>query len=93
MSVRSRPSACKPATVACAGGVAHEYLMPAPETEAVDKMTNCYAPDHDRGLAPFDPDLGIVWDRAPAMPILSDKNHRVPALRAGDSLFAGETSP
>jgi dTDP-4-dehydrorhamnose 3,5-epimerase len=61
-------------------GFAHGYVTLEPDTEILYKVTNYYAPDHDRGLAWNDPALAIDWGIAPGEVILSDKDRRHPAL-------------
>ncbi len=61
-------------------GFAHGYLTLEPDTELLYKVTDYYAPDHDRGLAWDDPALGIDWGIAAKQAILSDKDRRNPRL-------------
>jgi dTDP-4-dehydrorhamnose 3,5-epimerase len=61
-------------------GFAHGYLTLEPDTEVLYKVTNYYAPDHDRGLAWDDPALGINWGIDAKQAILSDKDRKYPRL-------------
>ncbi len=61
-------------------GFAHGYLTLEPDTEILYKVTNYYAPEHDRGLAWDDPALGINWGIDAERAILSDKDRKHPRL-------------
>jgi dTDP-4-dehydrorhamnose 3,5-epimerase len=58
-----------------------------PDTEVIYKVTNYYAPSHDRGLLWNDPALGITWPITPAEAILSDKDKAQPRLADLPSAF------
>jgi dTDP-4-dehydrorhamnose 3,5-epimerase len=62
-------------------GFAHGFATLEPDTEVAYKVSDTYAPDHDRGLAWDDPDLGIAWGVDPAAATLSDKDRRHPRLK------------
>jgi dTDP-4-dehydrorhamnose 3,5-epimerase len=61
-------------------GFAHGYVTLEPDTELLYKVTEYYAPDHDRGLAWDDPALGIDWGIDAKQAILSDKDRSNPRL-------------
>jgi dTDP-4-dehydrorhamnose 3,5-epimerase len=61
-------------------GFAHGYVTLEPDTEVLYKVSNYYAPEHDRGLAWDDPALGIDWRTDADRVILSDKDRRWPRL-------------
>lgn len=61
-------------------GFAHGYVTLKPDTELLYKVTDYYAPDHDRGLAWDDPALGIDWGIDAKQAILSDKDRSNPRL-------------
>lgn len=72
-------------------GFAHGVLTLEPETEIAYKVSNYYAPQHDRGLHWADPALNIAWPLnalGAAEPILSDKDREQPTLAE-----IGETLP
>ena len=61
-------------------GFAHGFMTLEPDTEVIYKVSNYYAPDHDRGILWNDPALGIAWLIPEAEAILSDKDRRQPRL-------------
>src|SRR5262249_10477793 len=69
-------------------GFAHGFVTLDPDTEVIYKVTNYYAPSHDRGLIWNDPDLGINWPIAAGEAILSDKDKVLPRFADLKSEFA-----
>ena len=67
-------------------GFAHGFMTLEPGSEVVYKVSDHYAPDHDRGLRWNDPDLGIAWPLPEEEALLSEKDRRHPA-------FAGFVTP
>ena len=61
-------------------GFAHGFMTLEPDTEVIYKVSNYYAPDHDRGILWNDPALGIAWPIPEAEAVLSDKDRRQPRL-------------
>ena len=62
-------------------GFAHGLLTLEDDTEVVYKVSNYYAPEHDRGLRWNDPDLDIDWGLPADAITLSDKDRTQPAFR------------
>ena len=58
-----------------------------PNTEVVYKVTNYYAPDHDKGLLWNDPDLGIEWPVSAGKATLSDKDRQQPRFSELSDFF------
>ena len=54
-------------------GFAHGFMTLEPDTEVIYKVSNYYAPDHDKGLLWNDPALGISWPIADAEAVLSER--------------------
>lgn len=70
-------------------GLAHGYMTLVPDTEFLYKVDQFYSPAHDGGILYNDPELGIIW---PALvPILSDKDVRLPRFADFDSPFLVES--
>jgi dTDP-4-dehydrorhamnose 3,5-epimerase len=51
-----------------------------PNTEVLYKVSNFYAPDHDKGLLWNDPALGIPWPISQTEALLSAKDKVQPRL-------------
>ncbi|WP_026379264.1 dTDP-4-dehydrorhamnose 3,5-epimerase [Afifella pfennigii] len=65
-------------------GFAHGFLTLEPETEVIYKVSDYYAPEHDRTLRFDDPEIGIDWPLGTAQPILSDRDRNAPLLREAE---------
>ena len=61
-------------------GFAHAFMTLEPDTEVIYKVSEYYAPDHDKGLLWNDPALGIAWPISETEAILSDKDRRQPRI-------------
>ncbi len=61
-------------------GFAHGFMTLESDTEVIYKVSNDYAPDHDKGILWNDPDLGIVWAIPEGEAILSDWDRTQPRL-------------
>ncbi|WP_339950775.1 dTDP-4-dehydrorhamnose 3,5-epimerase [uncultured Albimonas sp.] len=68
-------------------GFAHGFITLTPDVEVIYKVTNYYAPAHDKGLLWSDPALGIDWPLPQGGPILSDKDKVQPKLAEIDAPF------
>ena len=62
-------------------GFAHGFMTLEHDTEVIYKVSNYYAPDHDKGLLWNDPALGIAWPLAEDEAVLSEKDRIQPRLR------------
>lgn len=61
-------------------GFAHGFCTLERDTEVLYKVTELYSPEHDRGLAWDDPDLGIDWPIEKDRLTLSDRDRQHPRL-------------
>lgn len=68
-------------------GFAHGYVTLEPDTEVMYKVTAYYSPQHDKGIAWNDPDVGVDWGIEPDRAILSAKDKLQPRLAAAGKLF------
>jgi dTDP-4-dehydrorhamnose 3,5-epimerase len=67
-------------------GFAHGFLVLSEQALVHYKMTDCYAPEHERTLIWNDPDLAVAWPLE-GEPIVSDKDRRGARLAQAE-LFA-----
>ena len=61
-------------------GFAHGFMTLEPDTEVIYKVSNYYAPDHDKGLLWNDPALGINWPISDDEAVFSEKDGKLPRL-------------
>ncbi len=68
-------------------GFAHGLMTLEVDTEVLYKVSDYYAPSHDRGILWNDPALGIPWPFEEADAVLSDKDRVQPRLAVFESPF------
>ncbi|MDB5326407.1 MAG: uncharacterized protein JWM57_1976 [Phycisphaerales bacterium] len=68
-------------------GFAHGFVTLEPNTEVAYKVTNYYAPTHERGILWNDPAIGIPWGVAESEATLSGKDKVAPLLKDVAELF------
>lgn len=68
-------------------GFAHGYCTLEDDTEVIYKVTDFYNPQHDRGLAWDDPEIGIEWPIGPGALLLSERDRKHPRLSDLPELF------
>ncbi len=61
-------------------GFAHGFLTLEPDTEVLYKVSDFYAPDHDRALRFDDPEIGIDWPAGFDRLRMSAKDQDAPCL-------------
>jgi dTDP-4-dehydrorhamnose 3,5-epimerase len=61
-------------------GFAHGYCTLQPETEVLYKVTSCYDPAAERGLAWDDPAIAVAWPVGAQAAILAEKDRSNPPL-------------
>lgn len=68
-------------------GFAHGFITLTDDTEVIYKVTDYYAPEHDRSIRFDDPSIGINWPIPASGVQLSDKDKNAPLL-ANAEVFA-----
>lgn len=68
-------------------GFAHAFCTLETNTKVSYKVTNYYSPEHDRGLAYDDPEIGINWPIPTSKAVLSAKDRRQPRLAELGTVF------
>jgi dTDP-4-dehydrorhamnose 3,5-epimerase len=74
-------------------GFAHGFLTLDDDTVVMYKVSDYYAPMHDRGIRWNDPDIAIPWPFKDADVITSDKDRRLPLLMELASPFGYDGHP
>lgn len=65
-------------------GFAHGFLALEDGSEVQYKVSASYSPDHDRGIRPDDPAIGIEWPLPRDQWLLSAKDQNAPLLAQAD---------
>lgn len=68
-------------------GFAHGFVVTSATAIFAYKVDNYYAPDHDRGIAYNDPEIGIDWGIGERDLVLSEKDRQQPLLKDVTQLF------
>ena len=61
-------------------GFGHAFCTLEPNTVVTYRVTNYYSPEHDKGVAWDDPDIGIEWPQVADPETLSVKDRKQPRL-------------
>ena len=69
-------------------GFAHGFVTLTDETEVCYKCSDFYSPEHERGIAFDDPELGIEWPLAVGELTLSARDQQHPRLKDQADVFA-----
>lgn len=69
-------------------GFAHGFVTLTDETEVCYKCSDFYSPEHERGIAFDDPELGIEWPLAVGELTLSARDRQHPRLKDQADVFA-----
>jgi len=65
-------------------GFGHGFLVLSATADFLYKTTDYYAPEWDRGVRWDDPEIGIQWPLQGNPPQLSEKDQRLPELKAAE---------
>ena len=67
-----------------AEGLGHAFLALTDEATVMYLCSTGYAPEHEHGVHPLDPELGIDWPNG-LRPVLSEKDARAPSLAEAEA--------
>jgi dTDP-4-dehydrorhamnose 3,5-epimerase len=73
-------------------GFGHGFTTLEPDTVISYRVTDYYSPEHDKGVAWDDPDIGIVWPDIADAETLSPKDRLQPALADLPAYFSMKDS-
>ena len=66
-------------------GFAHGYMVLSDSADFLYKVTDFWAPEHERAIRWDDPTIGVRWPLPPGVqPVLSGKDAAAPALSAAE---------
>ena len=68
-------------------GFAHGFIVISDSARFAYKVDNYYSPEHDRGIAFNDKDIGIKWQIPDVNMIFSEKDKMLPKLKNAVDLF------
>ena len=69
-------------------GFAHGFCTITGNVNVEYKVDELYSPEHDRGIAFDDPEIGIIWPMN--NPIMSEKDVKHPQLKDAENNFTWE---
>lgn len=69
-------------------GFGHGFCTLEPNTVISYRVTSYYSPEHDKGVAWDDPDIGIDWPDVADPETLSGKDRRMPSLAELPAYFS-----
>ena len=70
-------------------GFAHGFVVISESAEFFYKCTNFYNPEVEGGIIFDDPDIGITWPQVPGGFTLSEKDKKLPTLKASGFEYKG----
>ena len=73
-------------------GFGHGFCTLEPNSVISYRVTEYYSPEHDKGVAWDDPDIGIAWPDLADPASLSAKDQKQPRLKDGPAFFSMDQS-